>query len=543
MFYRGYSILTALARPEAVPVPRAAGPLGEAAASAAAQAMNCELRTMRLSERLADAAGYLRAQQRRRRALEALLSVTAEPSTLERAMDLICMISEESTWSENAGGFPFEDEAHPEIDFQCAETAMLFGWTRRILGEQMDAISPRISGRLLSEVRRRVFSPFLAHMDYGFMRGRGARPLAILCDVILAAILLETDAARRSAVLKQGLRMLDQAIDVWDSRQAPPALADAMADIEAVTDLSVLVQRVTRGELDPTQVYPTADWLDGLLFGWLDGDYFADPAMESIQPALSGAAMFRIGLSAGDEAIAALGARMHRRHARPSATLTGRLMDLSCAPALASETGKPPRLKHAATVRNRLMVSRFNGMTCAMHAGGGHGNAGNILLFALNHPILVEAPGQNSLPVIAGHAQLPMPDLTCESDFEVRAGHEMMSIDLTHAYPTSSSVRSYQRTAMILREEGTLRIVDALDLAEPGRVAFHFVTPEKPMYIQGVLQVGPLDFAWEGELALDVAPVQGADAFPEGLHRITLTTPAPIARAFFTFNVTPAQRR
>ena len=33
----------------------------------------------------------------------------------------------------------------------------------------------------------------------------------------------------------------------------------------------------------------------------------------------------------------------------PSATLTGRLLDMSCASMLAAEAGKPPRLKHAAT--------------------------------------------------------------------------------------------------------------------------------------------------------------------------------------------------
>lgn len=534
MFYRGYSILTATARPEAVPAPRAPSALADQIEANAMRALNRDLPAMRVSERLADPAGYLRLQRARRQSLEALLPVTSEKAAVSRAIDLIGMITEESNWSANTFLQPFDDDGHPEIDFQCAETAMLLGWVRRAMGEALDAVSPRICGHMLGEVRRRVYAPFLAHGDYPFMRGRGNLPLAILCDIILSAILLEIDGNRRASVLKHGLRMLDQAIAARKDRAVP--LAESIADIGAVTDLSLLIKKITRGEMDLTPVYPTPDWLDELLFSWAEGDYFFDPAGYRLKPEISGEELFRIGLAANDEALTALGARVHNARRRPSTTITGRILDMSCAGMLAAENRRPPRLKHASTAGNQLMVSRFSGMTFALHGGGNRGNAGDIALLVNGKPVFVSLPGQTNLPVIAWNEQLEKPDLPCESDFEVRRDRELMSIDLTHAYPAASIIRSYQRTAMVLRAEGTLRIVDAFDLSEPGLIAFRFITPEKIMQAPGYLQIGPLDFAWEGDLTPNISALPPSEEFPAGLSKLELITPVPVTRAFFTFN-------
>ena len=69
MFYRGYPILTAHARPEAVAAPKAPGALSDRIESEAMRAMSRELRAMRLSERLSDPAGYVRQQISRRQFL------------------------------------------------------------------------------------------------------------------------------------------------------------------------------------------------------------------------------------------------------------------------------------------------------------------------------------------------------------------------------------------------------------------------------------------------------------------------------------------
>lgn len=556
MFLRNYQAISALARPEGVPSPLAAGTAKEWAQAGAHLAMGRDLPAMALSQRLSDPAAYRRLQRGRRQALEALTLVEADGAQLARAIDLICMIAEEATWSENAKGAPFDDEQHPEIDFQCAETLMLLAWTQRAMGEKLGS---RVSGKLLYEARRRVFSPFLAHSDYPFMRFSGAftsgggRPMCVLSDILLAAILLETDAARRGAVMKLALRLIDEAVQSRENRPLP--LADELAETAAVTDLTLLLRKLTRGEVDLTADYPTPDWLDGLLFPWLTGDIFVDPVTGDMRPPLSGQELFRVGLAVGDEALTALGAALHRAHKRPSATVTGRVLDLSCAAMLTAEGNKPPRLKHAATTRNQLMQSRFGGLVCAMHTGGGRGNAGSLVLFAGDRPILVETPKGAGVPVIGGVRQLAAPheqapeaafggDI-CPADFEVRPDREILSVDLTRAWPVQVGARSVQRTAMVLRDEATLRLVDAFDLETPKPVAFQFLTPQKPERLVQGLRLGPVDLAWEGELSCDIAPT--GERFPTGdpagdaLWRVTLATATPVGRGFFTFSFTAGQ--
>ena len=524
MFYRGYSVLASLSRPEALPSPKQPGAAQPELTEAAMRAMQRELTDMPISARLRDPAAYLTLQRARRQCLEALIVLEPDDAALRRMIDLMGMIAEESRWSENPALAPFDDDAHPDIDFQCAETLMLLSWTHRALG---DRLTSRVSGKLLYEARRRVFSPFLAHEDYRFMRGRGRRPLSILADILLSAMLLETSEQRRNAILKQALRMIDQAVTARQDRVE--ALEDAAADTGAITDLAALLRKATRGQLDLTPAYPTPDWLDQLLYPWLEGEAFCDPAGTGMRPAVSGAELFRIGLSANDDALTALGAHLHRMRRVPSATLTGRLADLSCLAMLEAETRKPPRIKCAATPRNRVMVSRFSGMTCCMHTGGGRANAGGLTLFCDGAPVLVEDVDALNLPTVGGRAQLDLPEPDCVADYDLRPDRDTMTIDLTHAW-TPGLLRSYQRTAMVQRPDAVLRLVDAFDLAEPAVICFRFHTPLKPEMISGGLRLGPVDFGWEGQLNMTLSPLDS------GLTRIELTTPAPVQRAFYTFN-------
>ena len=524
MFYRGYSILTALSRAEALPSPAAQGVARAQAEDNARTAMRRSFADLPLSARLREPEAYRALQRERRDCLEALIAAAPDAAAVEKILDLICLVCEESRWSENPDGAPFDDDAHPDIDFQCAETAVLLGWTARAMG---DRLTTRTANKVLYEVRRRVFSPFLAHEDYPFMRGRGPRPLCVLTDILLSAILLETSPQRRASILKQALRMLDQAIDRRSERVE--ALADAVAETGAITDLAALLRRLTRGQLDLTPSYPTPDWLDQLLYPWLEGECFCDPAGGDMRPGLSGAELYRIGFAANDDALTALGARLNRADPLPSATVTGRLMDVGCRAALEAEARKVPRIKCAATLRNRVMVSRFSGMTCAVHTGGGRSNAGGVMLFCDGEPVLVETPDAANLPTVGGRPQLPRPDLACEAEYDLRPDRDTMSVELTHAWP-AGLLNSCQRTAMIQRADAALRLVDAFELAESAVIAFRFHTPVQPGPLTGGLRLGSVDFTWEGSLTPTVSPIEG------GLYRITLTTPAPVLRGFYTFN-------
>ena len=139
MFLRACNLIMSLARAEAIPAPQVPAAGQEAARAEAFLAMSRDPGNMSLSQRLSDPAAYLRVQRGRRQALEAMLPVPCDGEALRRVTDLICMIAEESAWSENPKGAPFDDDQHPEIDFQCAETLALLAWTQRVLGERLGA--------------------------------------------------------------------------------------------------------------------------------------------------------------------------------------------------------------------------------------------------------------------------------------------------------------------------------------------------------------------------------------------------------------------
>lgn len=531
MFYRSFSLIAGQARGANLPSPRVQGPGLTAAEAAAAQATGLELRDLPLSARLDDPAAYRSIQLERRQSLEALLKVPPDEGRLRRAVDLIGVICEESRWGANAEGEAFDDDAHPEIDFQCAETASLLSWTARALG---DALPTRTAGKLLYEVRRRVFSPFLAHDDYPFLRGRGNRPLTVLADILLSAITLERSEQRRAALIRQALRSIDQAVSIRADRAE--ALADAAAETGAIADAAACLYCATQGRVDLRPAYPPQEWLDQLLYPWLEGEYFCDPAGGDMLPEVSGAELYRIGCASDDDALMALGASLHRARPAASATVTGRLLDQTCLEGLNAERRKPPRIRSAATPGGRVMVSRFSGMTCAVHTGGNRGNAGGIALFCDGRPVLVEAPEAFNLPRIAGRAPLAWPEQPCEADFKPAADRDILSVDLTHAW-SPGIAHSCQRTAMIERADAVLRLVDAFELAEAAVITFRFHTPLEPSRIPGGLQLGDVAFTWEGELTPSVTPLPRAFPRPGGapLYRIDLTTPAPAVRAFHTF--------
>lgn len=528
MFAQICSALLSRYGTDALENPRPTGTRLACAESDAFEILRKRPETMLLSERLKNPEAYRQLQTVRREMLLKLLMVNPTADVMERIIDLICLICEESTWSANMQGAAFEDENHPTIDFQCAETAVLLGWTVRLLGERLDAGALI---RMRNEVRRRLFRPMLVHDDYDFMQGSGNRPMAIAADLVLSALFLESDESRAARLVKPALKMMDEACRRHGRALAP--LDDAAADVSAATDLVLLMKDYSGGLVDLSENIPTADWLDEILFPWIWDDTFVDPAGNSMQPALSGSDIFRIGVAAGDEPLTSLGSHLHHRSHRPASTITGQLMDLALSDRLESSFGKPQRLRYAVLRDNLIMSARMSGLYCALHAGGGRANAGDVYLFADATPILADGGkdcAYRNLPVLAGRSQLDKPPLPCFADFEDREDREIMSVELTRAYPTACNLRSYQRTLLTLRREHAVRIMDALDFTQPETVTFRFVTAVRPTIVTAAVRFGSVRMTWEGDFTATAVPLEN------GLTCVELTAAEPVRKAFFAFN-------
>lgn len=503
--------------PHRAPTPRVHPARSAEHERAARRALTQEIRVPPLSERLEKPEAYLALQRQRRDALEALL-VAGEDGGCVRTLDLICAICEESRWAAGAGA-PFEDEAHPEIDLQAADTAALLGWARCLRGEALDRRSGRIRARMLLEARRRVIDPLLAQEDY-------LSSTAVLCAAATALIFLEDDPARLSLALKPLLRMLEAAYACAQNALEP--LETRLEDACAIADFAFVLHRATAGAANLAGAVPYCAWLDELLFAHVEDDWFFGCAEGVCRARVSGAALYRLGALCGDDALRALGARLHRVRALPSSTATGRLLDVSLEEDLAALGAPAPRLKHAALEDGRLMLARGAGFFCALSSGGNRANAGHFCVFVERAPVLVE--GRFALPQLARPLSPPTPDWDFSDD-----GRAIMGVDVTPAYPQEAGIRAHQRTLLLAREDRGAQLVDVFDLAKPIEARYVFHTPYLPSFFDGGVRLGPMILTWEGRPETHARRLAPTPDFPEGLFEVALTYPHAEQRAMYTF--------
>lgn len=516
MFARGISILTGSAMdPGNIPPPRPSDARADRCAQAALRALQAEPELMSPLDRMRDPERYARIQLRRREQLESFLWVDSNEQILERIVDLVLTICEEPNWS--ASGAYVEDPARPSIDFQAAETGMLLAWVHHRHGARLKELCPRLQRVMLDALRRRLLVPVVAHEDYPFMQGKAGRSALILSDLLLSCLLMENNPARRQQPVKRLLQLLDRATLTMPS--GATAYADRLCDACALADLARLLKRLTRGELDFTRESPAQNRLDDLFIPWISGDYFLDPGGEGLRPEISGLDIFRLGYLTRSKPLSALGAQLSHYADRSAVSISGRMLSMEYLHALQDEMSLPPRLRRAHSEDGTLMVSRMDGMLAAISCAGSRANAGDITLFADSTPVLGDIGGAvHSLPLLDGQAPLLRPRMPLATDADFGADRELMSVDLTDAYPEQSGMAAYQRTLMTMRSDGTVRLVDAFEFIRPPQeLIFCFTCLQKPLSLRESVRIGPVSLTWDGSMMPEIAEL------PDGGYLLSFT--------------------
>lgn len=515
MFVRGISILISSAVDTGnLPAPRPADALAERCGQEAMRALQSEAEYMPVSQRIQDPDRHARMQRRRRAQLEAFLWIEPNPRALEKMLDLILQICEESSWS--ASPAIIDDPAHPAIDLQAAETGVLFAWLLRRHGPRLNEYNPRILSLMLGEVRRRLLSPILAHEDYPFMTGGSRCPALILSDLTLTCVLMEKNPARRQQPVKLLLRKLDSLCALQPDPQAP--LEERVADACAIADLARLLKRVTRGEFDLTRAMPPVGWLDDIVIPWIHGEYFVNPGGEGMRPSIPGMDLFRLGHLTRDRSLCALGAQLGQLTERPGMSLSGRILNMEYLHAAQDECASPPRLRRAYAENGSIMVSRVESLFAAINFAGSRANAGNVTLFADGTPVLVDAGGAvHSLPVIDECAPRFQFGSLPAGDADFSQDRDLMSADLTGVYPQTCPLAAYQRTLMTSRVDGAVRLVDAFEFQRPVKeLVFRFVTAQRPISLRDTVRLGPVTLSWDGDMKPEIAEFPPCEVFPGG---------------------------
>lgn len=485
-------------------------------------AMRREYADMPLSRR--GGGEYLTLRLQRRKDLEAIIRTGVSDRNREKALDLICAICSETAWAEKSEGV-FDDEAHPSIDIMAAYTACLMAWTAHT-----GAFQSNVRTYILRQLRRRIFMPLIAHDDYACLRSDSPRALSVLCQVISAALFMESDQARLSAFLRRTARAADMIVDAPDYLWP---IADMLSDWAEAAALWRLCRIMTGPQLS-AQPLPRPRWLDALLIAHLGGGLFVDRRGGGMTEDINGADIYFLGNMAGDKAAETLGAFIYRQKPRELSPLNAR-MTLDLTMELLSNGAAAPRFRHAAQEDGALISARGGGAFVTMHAGG-RANAGGFCAYLDDAPVLF-ACGAEELMIDGA----PLTDACGQGDCNFDERRADMSVDMTAALPKQAGVRFMQRTVMLERDSGVARIIDVAECDRPTELVYGFDTPFEPIVSRSGALLGNCRFRWDGEAEPRVTRRASSPGFPEGAYRMELAYRLRPGSNIFNFLLEPAQ--
>ena len=445
---------------------------------------------------------YLRLRLQRREDLEALVRTGIDDTDREKALDLICAICEEPYWAESIPG-PFDDDAHPHIDLMAAETAVLMAWTLHEGG-----FVPNVRARMLRELRRRIFSPLIAHDDYPCMHKGENRALSVLCGALVAALIAEKDFTRLQALLRRIVPAADGVIAAPDRQP----LKDAIADW-AYAAAAWRAARVVAGAQSITRQLPLPVWLDTILFSHLGDGIFADRHGAGLAYGMNGADIYFLGNCARDVDAEALGACIWQKTPAQLSSLTARLMS-DHAMDMTANTEGAPRFRHAALKDMSIMSARGGGTAALIH-NGGNSNAGGMYMYMDDIPVILTC-GADAVTI----GGLPLTDAPGTGDGEFDDDRADMSVDITPALPKASGARFMQRTLMLDRESGMVRMIDMVECDRPCELTYTLTSVKPPERTDGALHIGPAIMRMEGSADPIISRDDGGEMFPGGLYRM-----------------------
>lgn len=178
---------------------------------------------------------------------------------LERMLITVC---DEPTWALPAHvDDPTTMDHRDTVDLFAAETGQTLAEIRSLLGERL---SPHVSERVRAEVTERILDPMLPGTPARWWETAPMNWAAVCAgSVLVAALHLETDPARRAGIIQRCLGALDQFLDGFgDDGCCAEGLAYWSYGFGYFTVAADLLERATRGMIriadDPRAVRAAA---------------------------------------------------------------------------------------------------------------------------------------------------------------------------------------------------------------------------------------------------------------------------------------------
>ena len=442
---------------------------------------------------------------------------------------------------------PLPDTENPDsryIDLFAAECGAVIAWVYYMMGERLGQEAVQIPLRMLGELERRIFVPFLRNREFEWM-GYDGRAVNnwnpwILSNILTAAGFACTDEARRAAVVEKCLECLEFFVGGYAQDggcdEGPGYWNAAGASLFDCIDI---LHDLTGGRVDLLHNQKILNICTYIYKMQISGRYFVNYADASpiLQP--NAQVIYRMGQSTGDRHLLQMGAAAYQaeRAAGNVWTMSGiecqiyrRMKAFFVDGQLArQQKTNDPMVRDVWFEGIQVMAARMQegsdrGLYLSAKGGNNgeshnHNDVGSFVIYCDGKPAVIdiglgvyekktfsdrryEIPQTQSLyhnlPVIAVDEPLPA---GCRYQTEVRQGAQIPGIEyaaqqvhytcaedaavfeleLKGAYSEWAGIRSWKRRFTFDRRSEQVVVEDNFSLEKARRVGFVLMTPVRPL--------------------------------------------------------------
>jgi len=461
----------------------------------------------------------------------------------------IWLICEESFWGVSAhlgaqkAGVGLPDVTEPIIDLFAAATAQLVAWTKYLVGDQLETVSPLINKRIVFETERRILVPARQRDDFGWMglEGRVGRlnnwTPWINSNLMVANLILEEDQKLRVHEITR----INRSMDAYLNQYWPDAGEEEGPGYFGVSPMCYFecVNMLESATGNSTSIFanPFIDAMGRYIMNaHVAGEDYIDHGDAHIHAAPDGDLLYRYGKTVHDEELQGFGAWCAARGGWTAKgdglkhVLDERLVSMSRAlPGVLDANEIRGAKQQEGLLRDcyypnlglataRVKAGSPAGMYFAVLAANNgrshsHNDTGSYILYQDGMPVAVDVgveaytaktfsaerysiwtmqSAYHNLPTIGGVMQrngghFKATDLMHESNDD----RAVFSFNIASAYPKEAGVKSWIRTVTLDRKRDKIVVEENFELEHAAAVSLTVMTPRLTTVNAGSLTLKP----------------------------------------------------
>jgi hypothetical protein len=455
------------------------------------------------------------------------------------------------------------DVSEPFVELFGAETSCFLSWVDYFAGDKLDAVSPQIRKRIYYEVNNRIFRPLMTKPHGWMAKNANGRPPNnwnpwICSNWLNAALLLEKDEAKRTAMVSKILTVLDQFVNPYPQDggcdEGPGYWGAAAASLyDNIAMLNLATHNAFHYVFEDEKIKNMGRFIYRAQIG---KKYFLDFADADPQPGMAASMIYRFGKDINDPYMMKFGAF----YRKPEDGKIGAFHYFRNLYALfmQDEYQKAPQgLPLPADVwlpGIQVMIARdkagsTDGLFLAAKGGNNdeshnHNDVGNFIVYNNGLPVLIDVGrGTYTRKTFSSHRydiwsncsdfhNLPTVNAVTEPAGAKYKAEQVVykkdrrsatfSLDIRNAYPATAGIRSWHRTIQLNRGKN-VELNDVISLDTANKITEHFMT----CYPAEVLKPGTLvihSLSGDGS-AMDFLLLYNAKQLRPAIEKIPLTAP------------------